>query len=77
MGNIRFADCQDVRGQKQIREIECPNCHEPGGIEVFLKDGLTVGDPITVILFSDGTAEVLDVAPVNEEGEASFVTKGF
>ena len=44
MGNIEFADCQDVRGQKQIMEIECPNCHEPDGIEIFLKDGLTVGE---------------------------------
>ena len=44
MGNIEFANCQDVRNQKQIVEIECPKCHEPGGIEVFLKDGITVGD---------------------------------
>ena len=44
MGNIEFADCQDVRNQKQIMEIECPNCHELDGIEVFLKDEVTVGE---------------------------------
>lgn len=44
MGDIRFADCQDVRNQRQIMEIDCPNCHELGGIEVFLKDGATVGE---------------------------------
>ncbi len=39
-----FADCQDVRNMKTIVEIDCPKCHEKDGIEVFLKDGLTVGD---------------------------------
>lgn len=39
-----FADCQDVRNRKAIEEVECPKCHEPGGIEVFLKDGYTVGE---------------------------------
>ncbi len=44
MGNIEFADCQDARNQKQIFEIDCPKCHEAGSIEVFMKDGVTVGD---------------------------------
>lgn len=44
MGKIEFADCQDLRNQKQIVELDCPNCHEPGGIEVFLKDCRTIGD---------------------------------
>ena len=44
MGKIEFADCHDVRNQNQIMEIECPNCHEPDGIEIFLKDGITVGE---------------------------------
>ncbi|HIZ66355.1 MAG TPA: hypothetical protein H9809_10730 [Candidatus Blautia pullicola] len=41
-----FADCQDVRNMKTIVEIDCLKCHEKDGIEVFLKDGLTVGDSI-------------------------------
>lgn len=48
MGKIEFADCQDVRGQIQIVELDCPKCHEPGGIEVFMKDGLTVEDSACV-----------------------------
>lgn len=44
MGNIEFANCQDIRNQKQILELDCPKCHETGGIEVFVKDGVTVGD---------------------------------
>ena len=39
MGKIEFANCQDVRNQKKIRELDCPRCHEPGGIEAFVKDG--------------------------------------
>ena len=44
MGEMKFANCQDARNQKQILEVDCPRCHEPGGIEVFVKDGLTVED---------------------------------
>ena len=44
MGNIEFANCQDIRNQKQILELDCPKCHEAAGIEVFVKDGVTVGD---------------------------------
>ena len=36
MGKIGFANCQDVRNQKKIRELDCPRCHEPGGIEAFV-----------------------------------------
>ncbi len=46
MGNIKFADCQDLRNRKQIVELDCPNCHEPGEIEVFVKDRMTVGDSV-------------------------------
>ena len=28
MGKIEFADCQDLRNQKQNVELDCPNCHE-------------------------------------------------
>ena len=28
MGKIEFANCQDVRNQKKIRELDCPRCHE-------------------------------------------------
>lgn len=41
-----FADCQDARNMKTIREVECPKCHVQDGIELFEKDGLTVGDSI-------------------------------
>ena len=37
MGKIEFANCQDVRNQKKIQELDCPRCHEPGGIEAFVK----------------------------------------
>lgn len=41
-----FADCQDVRNMKTITEIDCPWCGARDGIEVFLKDGATVGDSV-------------------------------
>lgn len=41
-----FADCQDERNKKTILEIDCSNCYEEGGIEVFLKDGATVGESV-------------------------------
>lgn len=41
-----FADCQDARNMKTIREVECPSCHETDGIEIFEKDGLTVGESV-------------------------------
>ena len=40
MGKIEFSNCQDVRNQKKIQELDCPRCHEPGGIEAFVKDGI-------------------------------------
>ena len=27
MGKIEFANCQDVRNQKKIQELDCPRCH--------------------------------------------------
>lgn len=39
-----FADCQDVRNMKTIVDVDCPKCHGKDAIEVFLKDGATVGD---------------------------------
>lgn len=41
-----FANCQDERNKKRILEIDCPKCYEEGGIEVFLKDGDTIGDSV-------------------------------
>lgn len=41
-----FADCQDARNMTTIQEITCPKCQQPGGIEIFLKDGCTVGESI-------------------------------
>lgn len=35
-------NCQDARNQKEILEIDCPECGEKGSIEVFVKDGRTV-----------------------------------
>ena len=41
-----FADCQDVRKMAVIKEIACPECGAGDGIEVFERDGLTVGDSV-------------------------------
>lgn len=41
-----LAGCQDARNMKEITEVDCPKCHEEGGIEVFLKDGATVGESV-------------------------------
>ena len=46
MGKIGFANCQDVRNQKKIRELDCPRCHEQGGIEAFVKDGILSEDGV-------------------------------
>lgn len=46
MGKIEFANCQDVRNQKKIQELDCPHCHEPGGIEAFVKDGIPAEDGV-------------------------------
>ena len=46
MGKIEFANCQDVRNQKKIQELDCPHCHEPGGIEAFVKDGILAEDGV-------------------------------
>ena len=29
-----------------IRELDCPRCHEPGGIEAFVKDGILAEDGV-------------------------------
>ena len=52
MGKIEFANCQDVRNQKNTG-ISCPRCHEPGGIEAFVKDRILAEDGyvITVDIF--------------------------
>lgn len=39
-----FAACWDARNMTSIREIDCPECGEKDGIEVFERDGLTVGE---------------------------------
>lgn len=41
-----FADCQDERNKKTIMEIDCPKCQEEETLEVFIKDGVTVGESI-------------------------------
>ena len=46
MGKIEFANCQDARNQKKILELDCPRCHEPGGIEAFVKDGILAEDGV-------------------------------
>ena len=46
MGKIEFSTCQDVRNQKKIQELDCPRCHEPGGIEAFVKDGILAEDGV-------------------------------
>lgn len=39
-----FAGCMDVRNMTTISEIDCPGCGVKDGIEVFTKDGLSVGE---------------------------------
>ena len=46
MGKIEFSNCQDVRNQKRIQELDCPRCHESGGIEAFVKDGMLAEDGV-------------------------------
>ncbi|MCI8417083.1 MAG: YheV family putative metal-binding protein [Lachnospiraceae bacterium] len=41
-----FADCQDERNKKTIMEIDCPKCQEEDALEVFIKDGVTIGESI-------------------------------
>ena len=43
---IMFADCQDVRKMAVIKEIDCPECGAKDGIEVFERDGQTIGDSV-------------------------------
>ena len=50
MGKIEFANCQDVRNQKKIQELDCPRCHEPGGIEACCI--ITRWDGRTIVLIS-------------------------
>ena len=46
MGKIEFSTCQDVRNQKKIQELDCPRCHEQGGIEAFVEDGMLAEDGV-------------------------------
>ena len=46
MGKIEFSTCQDVRNQKKIQELDCPRCHESGGIEAFVKGGILAEDGV-------------------------------
>ena len=46
MGKIEFANCQDVRNQKNIQELYCPRCQEQGGSEAFVKDGILAEDGV-------------------------------
>lgn len=41
---IQFADCQDVRKMAVIKDVDCPKCGAKESIEVFERNGLTVGD---------------------------------
>ena len=31
---------------EKIQELDCPRCHEPGGIEAFVKDGILAEDGV-------------------------------
>ena len=39
-----FAGCMDARNMIRIKEIDCPSCEKANGIEIYEKDGLTVGE---------------------------------
>ena len=43
---IAFADCQDIRKMTVIKDIVCPRCGAKDGIEVFERDGQTIGDSV-------------------------------
>ena len=39
-----FSGCMDARNMTSIEEVKCPKCS--ADIEVFVKDGKTVGDSV-------------------------------
>ena len=39
-----FLGCQDARNRTSIEEMKCPKCGAE--IEVFIRDGKTVGDSV-------------------------------
>ncbi len=41
-----LAGCHYAREMIEIEEIECPKCHKQDGMEMFVKDNITVGDSI-------------------------------
>ncbi len=45
----KFSDCQEARNRKTITELACPKCHEEDGIEVILKEGVTVGESVCTV----------------------------
>lgn len=48
-----FAGCMDARNMVSVYEVTCPRCREESAIEVFERDGQTVGEsPCDVCGFS-------------------------
>ena len=39
-----FSGCMDARSMTSIKEVKCPKCS--ADIEVFVRDGKTVGDSV-------------------------------
>ena len=70
MGKIEFSNCQDVRNQKRIQELDCPRCHEPGGIEAFVKDGILAEDGVCAVSYTH-----LDVYKRQVDGKAAIHLK--
>ncbi len=46
MSSSILGGCHDARDMKEIEEMMCPKCHKENGIEMFLKDGYTLGESI-------------------------------
>ena len=45
-----FSGCQDARNMISIVEIKCPKCG--ADIEVFVRDGKTVGDSVCAVSYT-------------------------
>lgn len=65
-----FSGCTEARNMISIKEVKCPKCS--ADIEVFVRDGKTVGDIVydkrkpgyTAVICNDSSVDVDDNEPV-------------
>ena len=65
-----FSGCMDARNMTSIEEVKCPKCS--ADIEVFVRDGKTVGDIVydkrkpgyTAVICNDSSVDADDNEPV-------------